>query len=110
MITIGENAIILRNLLDGDTPILISSLNYLRAEVWQWGKIMANYVLLPGPADPEISGTSNQVKVQISEALSLKLYEGILTVRIIGKQTDAAYTVDGSLIDYSDDECFEVVL
>lgn len=108
----GENAIVLRDLVDEDgDPILISSLNYLKAQVIQYNRVIETYTLLPVPADPEISESGvNQVKIQITEEISSKFKEGAVTIKLFMKQSDSDYSVDTSLYDIDQSECFEVVL
>lgn len=110
----GENALVVRALYgtDGVTPIPLSSLTYLVAEVRQYNRLFASYSYVGTPSDPEIrqGDTSNEVVVEITEELSAKLKEGILYIRIKGKQVDSDYTVDGEIYDIDEQECFDVIL
>lgn len=111
----GENAIVLKNLFDTDgvTPIPLGSLNTLVVEVRQYNRLLASYDHLQNtPDDQEISegATTNQVKIQITEAVSAKFKEGPVSIKLKGRQTNSAYSVDGSLYDIDEEECFEVIL
>lgn len=111
----GENAIVLKNLFDTDgvTPIPLGSLNTLVVEVRQYNRLLASYDHLKNtPDDLEISegATTNQVKIQITEELSEKFKEGPVYIKLKGRQTNSEYSVDGSLYDIDEDECFEVIL
>lgn len=111
----GENAIVLKNLLDTDgvTPISIGSLNTLVIEVRQYNRLLASYDYLQNtPDDEEVSegSATNQVKIQITEELSAKFKEGPVSIKLKGRQTNSDYSVDGSLYDIDEEECFEVIL
>lgn len=110
----SENALVSRLLYteDGTTPIPLSSLTYLVAEVRQYNRLFATYSYVGTPSDPEIrqGDETNEVIVEITEELSLKLKEGPLYVRIKGKQVDSDYTVDGEVYDIDEQECFNVII
>ena len=110
----GENAIIQRNLFasDGTTPLLLSSLSLLHAQIIQHGKVLATYIYLPtpNPVQAEIrQGTStSNIEVEITKDLSDDFKEGSVTMKLIMEQTDAEYAVDGQLRDIDEFEIFTV--
>jgi hypothetical protein len=111
----GENAIVRRNLFeeDGVTPISLSSLDSLEIQIRQYNRLLASYDYFENtPDDEEISegSSTNQVKVQITQELSAKFKEGPVYIKILGKQANASYTVDGGVYDIDEEECFEVIL
>lgn len=111
----GENAIVLKNLFDTDgvTPIPLGSLNTLVVEIRQYNRLIVSYDHLKNtPDDQEISegSTTNQVKIQITEEISAKFKEGLVSIKLKGRQTNSDYSVDGSLYDIDEEECFEVIL
>ena len=107
----GENALVKQNLLasDGTTPVLLSSLTYLSAQVIQFRRVLASYVY---GTDAEIrqGDSTSQVEVEISEALSATFKEGLVTVRLTMDQADADFDVSGELRDIDDIEAFTVTL
>lgn len=116
IIKIGENAIIKRNLFasDGTTPLLLSSLALLHAQVIQNGRVLATYIYLPtpNPVHPEIrQGTStSQIEVEITTALSEDFREGAVTMKLIMEQVNGEHEVDGELRDIDEFEIFTVAL
>lgn len=111
----GENAIVLRNLFeeDGVTPISLTSLMSLEIQIRQYNRLIVAYDYFENtPDDEEISegATTNQVKVQITEEISAKFKEGPVYIKILGKQANADYSVDGGVYDIDEEECFEVIL
>lgn len=111
----GENAIVRRNLFeeDGVTPISLSSLSSLEIQIRQYNRLIVAYDYFENtPDDEEISEgtTTNQVKVQITQAISAQFKEGPVYIKILGKQANSDYTVDDGLYDIDEDECFNVIL
>lgn len=110
----GENAIIKRNLFasDGTTPLLLSSLTALSAEIKQYNRVLATYVYspTPDPAQPEIrqGASTSQIEVEITVELSNKFREGPVTMKLIMGQTSAEYDVDEELRDIDEFEIFTV--
>lgn len=111
----GENAIVLKNLFDtdGTTPIPLSDLNTLVVEIRQYNRLITSYDYFENtPDDEEISegSTTNQVKIQITEAISAKFKEGPVSIKLKGRQINSEYSVDGSLYNIDEEEEFEVIL
>lgn len=111
----GENAIVLKNLFaeDGVTPVSLSSLTSLEIQIRQYNRLIVAYDYFENtPDDEKISegSTTNQVKIQITEGISAKFKEGPVFIKMLGKQTNAAYTVDGGVFDIDEEECFDVIL
>lgn len=110
----GENALIRRNLLavNGTTPVLLSSLVYLSAQIKQFGVIMAEYIMLPVqvPAHPEIREglTDSQVEIEITKTLSDRFKEGSVTMKLFMEQADVEFDTDGELRDIDEFEIFTV--
>lgn len=97
----GENFLVRENLfdLDGTTPLVISTLATISVQIKQYGYVLAEYTLLPTP-DPvqtEIRvGTAgtNQLEVEITEALSETFKEGSVTMKIFMRKVDAQFISD----------------
>lgn len=95
--TRGQNEVVDRLLFysNGTTPLLLADLNYLSAEIVQYGKVIAEYVLKPIPnpvqAQIEQGDSTNEVRIHISEAVSLMFREGAVYVRIKMKKTNTVY-------------------
>jgi hypothetical protein len=111
----GENAIVLKNLFeeDGVTPVSLGSLLSLEVQIRQYNRLIVAYDYFENtPDDEEISegSTTNQVKIQITEEISAKFKEGPVYIKLLGKQTNSAYSVDGGVYDIDEEECFEVIL
>lgn len=110
----GENAIIRRNLLasNGSTPVLLSSLVYLSAQIRQYGVIMAEYIMTPiqDPVHPEIRQgiITSQVEVEITKTLSDRFKEGPVTMKLFMEQADAEFDEDQELRDIDEFEIFTV--
>jgi hypothetical protein len=111
----GENAIVRRNLFaeDGTTAIPLNSLMSLEIQIRQYNRLLVSYDYFENtPDDEEISEgtTTNQVKVQITEEISAKFKEGPVFIKILGKQSNADYSVDEGVYDIEEEECFNVIL
>jgi hypothetical protein len=112
----GENAIIQRNLFasDGTTPLLLSSLSLLHAEIIQYNVVLATYVYLPtpNPVQDEIrqGSSTSQIEIEIKKELSLLFKEGDVSMKLIMEQTDAEYESDTVLRDIDESVIFTVEL
>ena len=103
-IKIGEDAKVERTLFysDGTTPLPLTDLVSLSAQIIQYGKVYATYVYSPTP-DPvqdeiEVGDTTNEVRIHLTTEISSRLKEGDVYFRLIMGKTDATY-VDGVLND-----------
>jgi hypothetical protein len=110
----GENALIRRNLLasNGTTPVLLSSLVYLSAQIKQFGIVMAEYIMTPeqDPIHAEIREglIPSQVEVEITKTLSDRFKEGPVTMKLSMEQADAEFDEDQELRDIDEFEIFTV--
>ena len=114
-ITIGANTLIERQLyrVDGTTPLLLSELVTVQAQVKQYGKVFATYNLKPGDADDEIrqGASTSKIEIEITKALSAQFKEGAVDIKLILEETDADFTVDGEFRSSSTEfEAFTAIL
>lgn len=102
----GENVLVRRNLLaeDGTTPVPLSSLQNLSAQVLQYGRLITTFVHTPTP-DPvqteirEGPGGTNQVEIEITPTLCATFREGSVDIRLLMEQTAASFATYGKLKD-----------
>lgn len=110
----GANTLYERQLYrtDGTTPLLISELVTIQAEIIQYGVVLATYTLKPTPADDEIrQGSSTSiVEIEITKALSDTFKEGAVNCKLILEETDAEFIVDGEFAAPVEFEMFTVEL
>lgn len=97
----GENFLERENLFDADgtTPLVISSLATLSVQIKQYGYVLAEYTFLPtpNPVQTEIRvgpGGTNQLEVEITEALSETFKEGSVKMKILMRKVNAQFISD----------------
>lgn len=105
----GGNTLIERQLyrVDGTTPLLLSELVTIQAQIKQYGRVLATYNLKPGTADDEIrqGSSTSKVEIEITKELSDLFREGAVTCKLILEETDADFVVDG---EFNSPEEFEI--
>lgn len=101
-IKIGEDAKVERTLFydDGTTPLPLSDLVSISAQIRQYDRVIASYTLKPTPADAQIEegDTTNEVRIHLTSLVSATLREGPVYFRLLLGKTDATYQ-DGVLND-----------
>ena len=108
----GGNTLIERNLfrIDGTTPLLISELVTIQAQIIQYGRLKATYTLKPAPADDEIreGSSTSTVEIEITKELSETFREGPVICRLFLEETDSDFVVDGEFASPEEFEMFTV--
>lgn len=96
---------------DGTTPLLLSELSYLRAQIIQYNRVLVEYNFKPGDADSEIrEGSSpSKVEIEITKELSATFREGPVTCKLLMEETDADFITDGEFADHKEFEMFTIV-
>lgn len=97
----GENKIIQRKLYldNGITPLDITTLLLMKAQVKQFKRVIVEYTL---GDDEEIrlkTGTTDTIEIEITKELSAKFIEGDLDIQLVMEMTDTDFDVDGAFND-----------
>lgn len=112
ILKIGGNTLIERSLfrIDGTTPLLLSELVTIQAQIIQYGRLKATYTLKPVPADPEIrqGSSTSAVEIEIKKELSETFRQGPVICRLFLEETDADFVVDGEFASPEEFEMFTV--
>jgi len=108
----GGNKLIERQLYraDGTTPLLLSEIDSLQAQIIQYGRLLAAYNFKPGTADSEIrQGSSTSIiEIEITKELSVLFREGAVMCKLLIEDTDAEFITDGEFADPQEFELFTV--
>lgn len=108
----GGNTLIERQLyrVDGTTPLLLSELVTIQAQIIQYGRVIASYNLKPGVADSEIrqGSSTSKVEIEITKELSVLFREGPVNCKLVLEETDADFITDGEFASPEEFEMFQV--
>jgi len=100
-LTIGANYISEVDLVDSDgNSVTLADIGTYSVEIWQHRRLIET---IPTGAKLTAGTTASKLKIEISEATSLKFREGMVIARVVGEKTNILYTADGvriSLPDY----------
>lgn len=108
----GGNTLIERQLyrIDGTTPLLLSELVTIQAQIIQYNRLLASYTLKPIPADDEIrqGSSTSKVEIEITKELSAIFKEGPVMCKLILEETDEDFIVDEEFASPEEFEMFTV--
>lgn len=97
----GENKLIQRKLYldNGVTPLDITTLTLMKAQVKQFNRVIQEYTL---GTDDEIrlkDATTDTIEIEITKELSVKFIEGNLDIQLVMEMPDADFEVDEKFND-----------